>query len=442
MKLSSLKTITVFLVALIISSSAYSAGQEFNSATVDQLDEALKTEFSPCSPEKNQNKTEQDTTITSVILSSDIDLTEGEMIKSSGGGQAIVDSYDSKTKILKYHQTADTGFMLLSIGEIITDSNSTASIIIGIPKEKIVPCFERIVSIDEDAREMIYISLASLNDVLLKLQTLLDKQRDKATSSLALLQEKLIQEELAAFEAQLEAELAAQQMMAEMIAEEVLTKRLAEFQAKLEAEKAAAAASTAAYQSKVEYEKKVAQLMDQLALEKELAAFEAQLEAELAAQQMMAEMIAEEVLTKRLAEFQAKLEAEKAAAAASTAAYQSKIAYESKVNKIMEDLARELELAKELGEFESQLAEELVEQATARLEEEIVVGAISGEIVTVAGHKSCKDTLNLSSQNIVLFKLSLSGDYLYNVGPINQFGTEFSANRWDKYISCIGSYNE
>jgi hypothetical protein len=368
MKLSSLKTITVFLVALIISSSAYSAGQEFNSATVDQLDEALKTEFSPCSPEKNQNKTEQDTTITSVILSSDIDLTEGEMIKSSGGGQAIVDSYDSKTKILKYHQTADTGFMLLSIGEIITDSNSTASIIIGIPKEKIVPCFERIVSIDEDAREMIYISLASLNDVLLKLQTLLDKQRDKATSSLALLQEKLIQEELAAFEAQLEAELAAQQMMAEMIAEEVLTKRLAEFQAKLEAEKAAAAASTAAYQSK--------------------------------------------------------------------------IAYESKVNKIMEDLARELELAKELGEFESQLAEELVEQATARLEEEIVVGAISGEIVTVAGHKSCKDTLNLSSQNIVLFKLSLSGDYLYNVGPINQFGTEFSANRWDKYISCIGSYNE
>ena len=197
MKLSSLKTITVFLVVLISSSSssssAYSAGQEFNSATVDQLDEALKTEFSPCSPEKNQNKTEQDTTISSVILSSDIDLIAGEMIKSSGGGVAIVGSYDSKTKTLKYHQTADTGFMLLSIGEIITDSDSESAIIIDIPKEAIVPCFERIVSIDEDAREMIYISLASLNDVLLKLQTLLDKQRDKATSSLALLQEKLIQ---------------------------------------------------------------------------------------------------------------------------------------------------------------------------------------------------------------------------------------------------------
>ncbi len=67
---------------------------------------------------------------------------------------------------------------------------------------------------------MIYISEESLNDVLLTLKTLLDKQRDKATSSLALLQEKLFQDELTAFEAQLEAELAAQQMMAEMLAEE------------------------------------------------------------------------------------------------------------------------------------------------------------------------------------------------------------------------------
>ena len=182
--------------------------------------------------------------------------------------------------------------------------------------------------------------------------------------------------------------------------------------------------------------------MDQLALEKEIAAFEAQLEAELAAQEMMVEIIAEEALAKRLAEFQAKLEAEKAAAAASTAAYQSKQAYEAKVNKIMEDLARELELAKKLDEFKSQLAEELVAQATDKLEEEKVVGAISGEIVTVAGHESCKQTLNLSDHNVELFKRSLAGDYLYNVGPLNKFGTEFSASRWEKYISCIGSYNE
>ena len=368
MKLSPLKKVIAILFALLITTNAYTSDQEFDSATVEQLDEALKTEFSPCSPEINQNKTEQDTTISSVILSSDIDLIAGEMIKSSGGGVAIVGSYDSKTKTLKYHQTADTGFMLLSIGEIITDTDSESSIIIDIPKEAIIPCFERIVSIDEDAREMLYISAESLNNVLTSLQHRLDKQRDKAAFSLTLLQEKLTQEEIDAFEAQLEAELAAQEMMVEIIAEEALAKRLAEFQAKLEAEKAAAAASTAAYQSKQ--------------------------------------------------------------------------AYEAKVNKIMEDLARELELAKKLDEFKSQLAEELVAQATDKLEEEKVVGAISGEIVTVAGHESCKQTLNLSDHNVELFKRSLAGDYLYNVGPLNKFGTEFSASRWEKYISCIGSYNE
>ena len=368
MKLSPLKKVIAILFALLISTNAYTSDQEFDSATVEQLDEALKTEFSPCSPEINQNKTEQDTTISSVILSSDIDLIAGEMIKSSGGGVAIVGSYDSKTKTLKYHQTADTGFMLLSIGEIITDTDSESSIIIDIPKEAIIPCFEHIVSIDEDAIEMLYISAESLNDVLTSLQHRLDKQRDKAAFSLTLLQEKLTQEEIDAFEAQLEAELAAQEMMVEIIAEEALAKRLAEFQAKLEAEKAAAAASTAAYQSKQ--------------------------------------------------------------------------AYEAKVNKIMEDLARELELAKKLDEFKSQLAEELVAQATDKLEEEKVVGAISGEIVTIAGHESCKQTLNLSDHNVELFKRSLAGDYLYNVGPLNKFGTEFSASRWEKYISCIGSYNE
>ena len=368
MKLSPLKKVIAILFALLITTNAYTSDQEFDSATVEQLDEALKTEFSPCSPEINQNKTEQDTTISSVILSSDIDLIAGEMIKSSGGGVAIVGSYDSKTKTLKYHQTADTGFMLLSIGEIITDTDSESSIIIDIPKEATIPCFEHIVSIDEDAREMLYISAESLNNVLTSLQHRLDKQRDKAAFSLTLLQEKLTQEEIDAFEAQLEAELAAQEMMVEIIAEEALAKRLAEFQAKLEAEKAAAAASTAAYQSKQ--------------------------------------------------------------------------AYEAKVNKIMEDLARELELAKKLDEFKSQLAEELVAQATDKLEEEKVVGAISGEIVTIAGHESCKQTLNLSDHNVELFKRSLAGDYLYNVGPLNKFGTEFSASRWEKYISCIGSYNE
>ena len=67
------------------------------------------------------------------------------------------------------------------------------------------------------------------------------------------------------------------------------------------------------------------------------------------------------------------------------------------------------------------------------------IGSISGEIVTVAIHEFCQDTLNLSDTNIALFKKALAGGYLGNVGPQVKYGTEFTANRWDKYITCVGS---
>ena len=136
------------------------------------------------------------------------------------------------------------------------------------------------------------------------------------------------------------------------------------------------------------------------ALDEELAAFEAQLDAELAAQEMMAEMLAEEELAKRLAEFQAKLEAEKAAAAASTAAYQAK-------------LAEEKAAAAELAAFKAVLA----------------------------AHEECKGALNLSDSNIALFKSALVAGNLFSVGPQITAGTEFTANRWDDYASCIGALN-
>ena len=50
-----------------------------------------------------------------------------------------------------------------------------------------------------------------------------------------------------------------------------------------------------------------------------------------------------------------------------------------------------------------------------------------------------KDALNLSDSNIELFKKALSGSYLGNVGPQVKYETEFTANRWDKYITCVGS---
>ena len=85
-----------------------------------------------------------------------------------------------------------------------------------------------------------------------------------------------MKQELALFEAKLEAELAAQAMMAEIIEEMARAAALAAFQQKLEDERAAAAAATQAYRDSL--------------LEAELAAFEARLEAELAAQAMMAEI--------------------------------------------------------------------------------------------------------------------------------------------------------
>jgi len=237
----------------------------------------------------------------------------------------------------------------------------------------------------------------------------------------ALMDELSLEQELAAFEAQLEAELAAQEMMAEIEAEMARQAALDAFQAKLAADKAAAAKSTAAYLDKL--------------LSQELAAFEAQLEAELAAQEMMAEI--ERGMA--LADFLQKLADEKAAAAASTAAYQAKLAYNLRVTKIMDDLIVQLNELGITDDYKLTIADELINEATEKLEDEKFIGTISGEIVTVALHDSCKVNLGLSDSNIVLFKKALEGGYLGNVGPQVKYGTEFTSNRWDKYIDCIGS---
>ena len=76
---------------------------------------------------------------------------------------------------------------------------------------------------------------------------------------------------------------------------------------------------------------------------------------------------------------------------------------------------------------------------TEKLEDEKFIGTISGEIVTVAIHDFCKVNLGLSDSNIELFKKALEGGYLGNVGPQVSNGTEFSSNRWDDYIDCVGS---
>ena len=258
-----------------------------------------------------------------------------------------------------------------------------------------------------------------------------------------------LDEELAAFEAQLEAEHAAEALMAEIETEMARQAALEAFQEKLEAEKAAAAAATAAYRDalleaeldafEAQLEAELAAAAEQLAIEKELAAFEARLEAELAAQEMMAEIEAEMARQAALEAFLQKLEDEKAAAASSTAAYQAKVAYEKRVTKIMDDLFKELDEFNLSGEYKSTISDELIKEATEQLEKEAFVGAISGEIVTEAIHDFCKVNLGLSESNIKLFKKALEGGYLGNVGPQVEYGTEFTANRWQKYIDCVGS---
>ena len=105
----------------------------------------------------------------------------------------------------------------------------------------------------------------------------------------------------------------------------------------------------------------------------------------------------------------------------------------------MDDLVVELDGIGIADDYKSAIADELINEAIEKLEDEKFIGAISGEIVTVAIHNFCKVNLGLSDSNIELFRKALVGNYLGNVGPQVTHGTEFTSNRWAKYIKCVGS---
>ena len=260
--------------------------------------------------------------------------------------------------------------------------------------------------------------------------------------------------ELAAFEAQVSAESAAQEMMAEIETDMLRQDALDAFQQKLKDEKAAAAKSTAAYQSKRANDARIAALMDQLNTEKELANFEAQLEAELASQEMMAEIETDMARQAALDAFQQKIANEKAAAAKSTAAYQdslldaefaaleAQIKSEADAAEMMAEIEREMALA----DFLQKLADEKAAAAAstaayqASLADEEVIGVIEEVVVTEAAHEACKYALNLSESNVALFKSALADGSLFSVGPQSSNGTEFGASRWDEYANCVSNY--
>jgi len=283
---------------------------------MESLDEVLIEEYKPCSDQSDISSLEVNTISSLMIVSEGSFFTEGEVITSSSGVQAIVESYDVETQKLTFHQDANTGFETFLLNETITGSSSEIATVKEFIIDLTIPCSELIVSIEEEPQQMIFTSKESAEEA-------------KAT-----------------------AESAAAEMMAE--------------------------------------------------IEEELANQAA------------------------LAKFLEKLAEERAAAVASTAAYQAKVAYDARVAKIKEDLVRQLEEVVEPDDYKSHLVEELIAQATAKLEEEKFIGAISGEIVTDAIHEFCKDTLNLSDSNIAMFKKALAGGYLGNVGPQVKHGTEFT----------------
>jgi hypothetical protein len=452
-------SILIKLACLLLISTSVSSDSDESAG--DALDISLIAEYSSCADLYEINESEINNLTSILLLSGEAFFVEGDMVMSSTNAKAIVDSYDPISNKLTYYQTAKTGFKSFSLNEKLVGRGAGVSTIEEFVLDFGVPCSDLIVSIEESPEQMMFVfadseeairaKLAS-QEMMAEIETEMARQAaldafqaklaaDKAAAAKstaayqskvandakvdALIAELFLEKELAAFEAQLAAELASQEMMAEIEAEMARQAALEAFQQKLADEKAAAAASTAAYRDEL--------------LNAELAAFESQLEAELAAQEMMAEIEAEMARQAALEAFQQKLADEKAAAAASTAAYQAKNAYDARVTKIMDDLIVQLDEIGIADSYKSVIADELINEATEKLEDEKFIGAISGEIVTVAIHDFCKVNLGLSDSNIELFRKALAGNYLGNVGPQVTHGTEFTSNRWAEYIECVGS---
>ena len=143
-----------------------------------------------------------------MFLSGDGDFKVGDTISSNTGVKAIITSYNAESHFLNYYHTSKNGLNSFVIGNLIYSSNSSTATVI----KNISPI--------EIAIEGCKVKLAEA----------------------ALLAQEAIEQELAAFEAQL----ATQEMMALIKPAQF---ELVSFQQKLASENAAASKSTAAYQA-------------------------------------------------------------------------------------------------------------------------------------------------------------------------------------------------
>ena len=118
------KKLIKFLCLLLLALNVFSGGNESDSILLETLDEVLIEEYKPCSDQSNLNSLEVNTISSLMIVSESSIFIEGEVITSSSGVQAIVDSYDVETNKLTFHQDANTGFETFLLNETITGSSS------------------------------------------------------------------------------------------------------------------------------------------------------------------------------------------------------------------------------------------------------------------------------------------------------------------------------
>ena len=268
MKNNFISTLIQLVCLLLISHNAHSIGDASESLLQDGIDIRFVDEYSSCKDQYEINDFEANYITSSILLTGEAFFDKGDMIISSTNSKAIVDSFDPSSNKLIYYQTPKTGFKSFSLGEKLVGKGINVSTVKEFILDFGVPCSDLVVSIEENPEQMIFVFADS----------------DKAVK----------------------AELAAQEMMAEIEVEMLRQAALEAFQAKLADEKAAAAKSTAAYQSKRLNDARVAALM-----------------ADLASQEMMAEIKSEIARQVALDTFLQKLADDKAEAAASTAAYQA-----------------------------------------------------------------------------------------------------------------------
>ena len=123
------KKLIKFLYLLLLSLNVFSGGNESDSLLLKTLDDVLIEEYKPCSDQSAINSFEVSTISSLMIVSNGGSFSEGEVITSSSGVQAIVDSYDVETQKLTFHQNANTGFETFVLNETITGDSSETVIV-------------------------------------------------------------------------------------------------------------------------------------------------------------------------------------------------------------------------------------------------------------------------------------------------------------------------